>query len=241
MGGGLGLGEVGGQITAISFDGDGTLWDFDKVMRRSLGKVLAELRRHVPAAADSLTVDTMIAIRDEVAEEQKGKGTTLEAVRRASFRRTLEHIGHRDDDLADEMNALYFRHRFEGIELFDDVRPTLAALRGRYTLGLLSNGNTYPERTGLGASFGFVVFAQDHGVEKPDPRIFSIAMERAGCGERELLHVGDSLEEDVAGAKRRGTWSAWLNRERKSNDTGIKPDFEMSSLLELTDLCEGRP
>lgn len=65
-------------------------------------------------------------------------------------------------------------------------------------------------------------------------------MERARCSERELLHVGDSLEDDVAGAKRSGTWSAWLNRERKSNETGIEPDFELSSLPELADLCKGR-
>jgi HAD superfamily hydrolase (TIGR01549 family) len=241
MGTGPAIGDVGGRITTVSFDGDGTLWDFDRVMRHSLRKVLAILRGLLPAAADSLTVDTMIAIRDEVAEEQKGKGTTLEDVRRSTFRKTLEHIGHPDDALADRLNALYFRHRFEGIELFDDVRPTLAALRGRYRLGLLSNGNTYPERIGLEAAFDFVVFAQEHGVEKPDPRIFSIAMERAGCGEHELLHVGDSLEEDVAGAKERGAWSAWLNRQRKSNDTGIEPDFELSSLLELEDLCKRRP
>ena len=232
------LRDIGERITTISFDGDGTLWDFEKVMRHSLAKVLAELRGLVRSAADSLTVDEMIAIRNQVSQEMKGKVTNLEAVRLAGFKRTLEHIGQSDDELAGHLNALYLKHRFEDIELFDDARPALDALQERYTLGLISNGNTYPERTGLADVFQFVIFAQDHGVEKPDPRIFRIAMERAECVDNELLHVGDSLDNDVAGAEATGAWSAWLNRHGSSNDSGVEPDFEVSSLLELKALSQ---
>ncbi|MEE8386214.1 MAG: hypothetical protein V3S01_09870, partial [Dehalococcoidia bacterium] len=115
-------------ITTISFDGDGTLWDFEKVMRHSLDYALAELRDAAPTAARSLTVDTMIAIRNEVARELKGKETNLEKVRLAAFKRTLEHIGVRDDALAARVNGVYLKHRFEDTELFDDVVPTLDAL-----------------------------------------------------------------------------------------------------------------
>ena len=52
------------QISAISFDGDMTLWDFYKVMRHSLTHILRELRRYVPIQhALDLTVEDMIAIR----------------------------------------------------------------------------------------------------------------------------------------------------------------------------------
>ena len=37
------------------------------------------------------------------------------------------------------------------------------------------------ERCGLDGRFSFVVFAQDHRVAKPDPRLFHIAAEAAGC------------------------------------------------------------
>jgi putative hydrolase of the HAD superfamily len=225
-------------ITTVSFDGDGTLWDFEKSMRGSLGYALAELGRAVPAAAEPLTVDTMIAIRNEVARELKGKESNLEKVRLAAFERTLEHIGIRDDALAAHVNAVYLTHRFEDTELFDDVLPALDALRGRYELGLISNGNTYPERTGLGGRFRFVVFSQDHGIEKPDPRLFEIAIEEAGCAGRELLHVGDSLRDDVGGAKGVGVRSVWLNRNHAGNDTDIQPDFEVSSLTDLPRICD---
>jgi putative hydrolase of the HAD superfamily len=226
------------SITTVSFDGDGTLWDFQKVMRHSLSHALGELRRAAPAAAAPLTIETMIAIREEVARELRGKETNLENVRLAAFRKTLEHIGLRDDALAAHLNAVYLKHRFEDIELFADVAPTLDALRGRYVLGLISNGNTYPEHTGLGGRFRFVVFSQDHGVEKPDRRLFEVAMEQAGCTARQLLHVGNSLVDDVGGASKAGARTAWLNRERSKPETGIQPDFEISSLAELPDICD---
>ena len=38
-------------IKAISFDLDGTLWDFEAVMRRSIERALEELTEHDPIAA----------------------------------------------------------------------------------------------------------------------------------------------------------------------------------------------
>ena len=101
-------------------------------------------------------------------------------------------------------------------------------------MGLLSNGNTYPERCGLAGYFQFVVLAQDYGIQKPDSRIFEIAIGHAGCTKRQLLHVGDSFHNDIIGAKQVGVRSVWLNRQGTDNETGQHPDFEISSLRELT-------
>ena len=114
-----------------------------------------------------------------------------------------------------------------------DVLPALETFRHRYTLGLVSNGNSYPERCGLDGVFRFVVFSQDHGVEKPDPEIFRIALQQAKCSPEQLLHVGDSLQNDVVGAAGTGIRGVWLNRNSLSNDTGVIPDYEIESLQEL--------
>ena len=226
------------EITTISFDADGTLWDFERVMRHALGCALVELRRLVPAVPYSLSIETLIAIRDRVAEEQKDRRVTHEAIRLKAFKRTLQFIENPDDDLAVHLHALYIKHRFEDIQFFDDVLPTLNALRGRYVMGVLSNGNTYPERCGLGGYFQFVVFAQDYGIQKPDPQLFEIAIERAGCTKRQLLHVGDSFQNDIIGAKQAGIKSVWLNRQGTNNEGEQQPDFEISSLGELTEVLE---
>ncbi|MFQ6030262.1 MAG: HAD family hydrolase [Dehalococcoidia bacterium] len=226
------------KITTISFDADGTLWDFEKVMREALGQALAELQRRVALAPDALSVETMIAIRDEVWEEFKGKETNLEKIRLTAFRRTLEYVGLTDEGLAAHLNSLYLKHRYEHIQLFDDVLPTLDALQGRYVLGILSNGNTHPDRCGLPGRFQFVVQSQDHGLEKPAPGIFMIALQQAGCAAGEMLHVGDSLSNDVAGAQGVGVPAVWLNRDQHPSDPEIRPDFEITALTELLKVCE---
>jgi putative hydrolase of the HAD superfamily len=94
------------RIRAISFDGDMTLWDFEAVMRHSLGHTLTELQAHPPGGllAD-LTIDRMIEIRDAVAEELRGHSLSLEQIRLEAFVRTLQSIGVNDRDLAARLNA----------------------------------------------------------------------------------------------------------------------------------------
>jgi putative hydrolase of the HAD superfamily len=226
-------------ITTISFDGDGTLWDFEQVMRHSLRYALDELQLHVPGEQSSqLTIEEMIRIRDAVAKELKGKVVNLEEIRLIAFQRTLEHVGVKNDSLAGHLNKTYLKHRFEDIELYPDVIDALDILAKRFKIGLLSNGNNYPEKCGLAERFRFVVFSQDYGVEKPDQRIFEIALEKAGCSHSELLHVGDSLTDDVYGAKNAGIKSVWLNRDKKDNDNSVKPDYEITNLNKLRDVLD---
>jgi HAD superfamily hydrolase (TIGR01509 family) len=226
-------------IRAISFDGDDTLWDFQSVMRSSLGHALEELRRHVRSAeAEALTIERAIEIREGVFEELRDSAVRLEEVRRLAFIRLLESIGHPDTALAERLNALYMHHRFADITLYPDVLPTLAALGSRYTLGLISNGNTYPQRIGLEGRFRFVIFAQDVGAAKPDARPFHAALGQLGLAPHELLHVGDSLRTDVAGARGVGALSVWLNREGRAGEMGIEADYEVRTLGELVGMME---
>lgn len=223
-------------VRAISFDADNTLYDFNKVMRHSLEVVLAHLVGRYPDAKRSLDIEALIRVREEVFQAMRGKEVSLEAIRLEAFRETLRRIGHPDDAFAEEINETYLRHRFEDVELYPDVLPALRQLGERCTIGLLSNGNSYPEKCGLAGIFKFVVFSQDHGVEKPDPRIFAIALEKAGCRKDEMVHVGDSLNDDVAGAAAAGVRSAWVNREGGKPGAGVKPDIEIASLAELPGL-----
>ena len=218
-----------------------TLWDFDKVMRNSLAHTIGELRKHLPGSMlIDLTVDRMIEIRNAVAEELKGKQAALEAIRLETFRRTIAAVGSDNRELAAHLNSVYLKYRFADIELYPDVLPLLDSIASRYALGLVSNGNSYPERCGLRDRFTFVIFAQNVGVEKPDPVIFQQACREARCSPEQLMHIGDSLATDVEGARRAGAVSVWLNRDRKLNHTGIRPDFEIHSLVELEKLLDGR-
>ena len=178
------------SIRVVSFDADNTLWDFQLVMRAALGHVLAHLRALDLKGTDRLTVDQMIAIRERVFQERAAEGLRLEVIRELAFVETLRYVGLRDTSMASDRNRLYLEHRFRDIQLYDDVLPTLDKLSPRFALGLLSNGNSYPEKCGLGGRFAFAVFSQDHGIEKPDPRIFQVVFRQAHCRPSEVVHVG---------------------------------------------------
>lgn len=68
---------------------------------------------------------------------------------------------------------------------------------------------------------------------------FEIALRQAGCSTEQLVHVGDSLETDVLGAKNAGVPSVWLNRDGVENRTDVIPDFEIQTLAELAPILSG--
>jgi len=60
------------------------------------------------------------------------------------------------------------------------------------------------DRLGLGPHLDFVIDSSEVGVEKPDPRIFQIALDRAGLRAHEAAYVGDLYSIDVVGARAAG-------------------------------------
>ncbi len=222
------------NISAISFDVDATLIDTDRVIMRSMQSVRDELIKCIPGGrAQDLTIERMWYIRDREEKGFTGNLKDYDEIRRRSFIKMLDHVGYTGPDISTRLNEVYLKLRYEDIDPYEDVVPTLDTLAPHFKLGLLSNGNNYPEYFGLAERFDFAIFAQDIGIEKPDPRTFQIAAHRAGCDLDQLLHVGDSLETDVEGAKAVGVRAAWLNRDGKPNESGTKPDYEIALLTEL--------
>ncbi len=108
------------------------------------------------------------------------------------------------------MDAIRFR-------AFDDASPALEKLRQRgLRLVVVSNWDyALPEvleRVGLLGLLDGVVTSAAVGAAKPDPAIFRAGLEAAGCDAAEALHVGDSNEEDVAGAASAGIRALLLDR-----------------------------
>ena len=225
------------NITTITFDMDDTLWDFQSAMENALAVTLERLQSILPGEpTDRLTVPRMMDIRDGVAQEM-GEGTVRqEEIRYAAMVKTLELLGSADPGTADELFSIYMEARLAGAKPFDDVPDVLDALKNRYRLGIISNGNNTPQAVGLDDVFDFTVFAHDCGFPKPDPRIFEYALAIFGDEPQHVAHVGDSLPSDVRGANHHGMLSVWLNRNAAANETGIAPHREICDLAQLLDI-----
>ncbi|WAH95235.1 HAD family hydrolase [Arthrobacter sp. MMS18-M83] len=222
-------------MAVFFFDGDQTLWDFQAMMRRALAATIGELSRLRPGTGGDMSVEPFVTDREAVAERLRGHVTNLEQVRFEAFRQSLARLRLGDDDLAAHLNEFYLQRRFADVMLYDDVLPVLAELRRNHHVGLLSNGNSYPKRLGLEDCFQAAVLSQDHGVEKPDRRIFDIASDLLP-GEPRIM-VGDSLANDVAGAQAAGWTGVWLNREGAATPKAA-PDLMIRSLHELLPMAK---
>ena len=101
---------------------------------------------------------------------------------------------------------------------YPDAPPALDGLRSRgMQLVCVSNWDvSLPEvleRCGLGEAFDATVTSAGVGSRKPDPAIFAEALALAGCSADEAVHVGDTVEEDIAGAGAAGIRALHLDRE----------------------------
>lgn len=67
------------------------------------------------------------------------------------------------------------------------------------------------DRLDLTRSLDFVLDSSEVGVEKPDPRIFELALARAGVGAGEAGYVGDLYSVDVLGARSVGLRAVLLD------------------------------
>jgi HAD superfamily hydrolase (TIGR01549 family) len=109
----------------------------------------------------------------------------------------------------------------ENFELFEDALPVLEELRSLgLRLGLVSNGIrdlrefVVHHRLDVDA----VVGSRYHGFVKPHPTIFQAALEQLGVEPAEAAMVGDSLAEDVEGARALGMRAILVDRENRHPD-----------------------
>ncbi|HEY3226444.1 MAG TPA: HAD family hydrolase [Planctomycetota bacterium] len=116
-----------------------------------------------------------------------------------------------------------------------EVAVALDLLRGT-RLAVVSNSNgTVREllrRVGLADRFETIIDSAEVGVEKPDPGIFRIALDRMGLTAAEAVYVGDTWHFDVVGARAAGLEAILLD------PGGLYPDAEARRVRSLAELIE---
>ena len=117
------------------------------------------------------------------------------------------------------------------------VVPALEALRAMgLRLTVVSNANgtlrAHLERLQLAQWFDCVLDSCELGVEKPDPRLFEIALERSGARPESTIHVGDLYHVDVVGARAAGLRAVLVD------EAGLYADADCRRLQSLTELVE---
>jgi putative hydrolase of the HAD superfamily len=193
------------RLGAVLLDGMGTL---------------LRLVPPVPALAEALRIDEATAergFRAEVAYYLEHHLEGFDTERLGDLRRRCASVMAEAAgvDPAGARDALMRSLRFEA---FDDAAPALSHLHSRgLKLVVVSNWDcSLPdvlERVGLLTLVDGVVASAVVGAAKPDARMFEAALAAAGCGAAEAVHVGDSVTNDVDGARAAGIRPVLLARE----------------------------
>ncbi len=121
-------------------------------------------------------------------------------------------------------------------DAFADASPTLQAARaaGR-RLVVVSNWDVSLHevlaRLGLAPLLDGIVTSAEVGARKPAAEIFARALERAGADAAAAIHAGDSVEEDVAGARAAGIEPVLVRRDGGPGPEGVRTISTLSELL----------
>lgn len=125
-----------------------------------------------------------------------------------------------DDACVAEMVEVFRQHRPD-IQVHHGVGSLLAELKGRYRLGLLTDGLARVQRNkvsalGLESVFDRTVFSDELGTCKPDPKLYEIFEKTFELGGCELVYVGDNPGKDFVTANQRG----WLTLRVRTGEFG---------------------
>lgn len=247
------------DVKAIYFDLDDTLCKYWEAARAGLFQAFAK------AGPAGYTAEEMVqhwakAFRTFIKEVPNSDWYTQylkksEVTRTEQMRRTLAEVGIVDEQCAVALSQLYMEERDMRLSLFDDAVEVLDLLKGRYPLGLITNGPADLQRQEVAtlkieSYFDAILIEGEMGEGKPKLSVFRRAESCVSSTPEHTLFVGNSYAHDIRPAIEAGWRTAWIRRptdippsagpggsevELKPKDAP-EPDITIGNLRELLPL-----
>jgi putative hydrolase of the HAD superfamily len=218
-------------MRAVLLDSLGTLVELEPPvprLRRRLAGLGFELEEELVARAFGAEVAYYVEHHVEGRDQ-----STLAELRNRCAAVLLDELAIPDLSLPAAREALLESIAFRA---FPDAAPALRELRARgLRLVVASNWDCslreVLDSTGLLELVDYAVSSAEAGAAKPDPAVFRAALAAAGCEPGEAVHVGDSVENDLAGAAAAGVRAILVSRD------GRRPRVEAPVIAGLGELA----
>lgn len=218
------------QVGAILFDLDDTLVQY----QRSPGELLRASFETL-GSERLFTVEEYYARYDEFAE----KCNSMDELRSECFAALADDNGY-ERQLGRDVAATFSDERDQtNVELLPAVSRVLNELSRDHRLAIVTNGAPDAQRQKIDAVnldrwVETTVIAGHDTPPKPDPEPFERAVQSLDATPETAVHVGDSLETDVAGASAAGLDSIWISDSDDAD--GHAPTYQFDSIDELLSL-----
>ena len=221
------------KYKTLLFDVDDTLLDFQKAEKSALRMLFEEkgmsLTSEIEAQYKKINKSLWTAF-------EEGEINRDEVVN-TRFSILFKEYGEEVDGILFENN--YRSYLEEGNQLMEGALQFINQIQSEYDLYIVTNGisKTQDKRlrnAGLHALFQDIFVSEDTGYQKPMKEYFDYDFERIpNFVPEEGLIIGDSLSADMKGGYVAGIDTCWFNPERKLNDSGIIPTYEVHNFEEL--------
>ena len=222
-------------IKVVTFDLDNTLWDVEPALLRAEQAQRDWLLQHRPGAMENYSHEALWEFKKSVWKRHPQLAHHVSKLRIQLLYELQLAAGFSENDATQgaELAFAVFLEQRHAVVLYEEALAMLELLANSYTLGALTNGNADIYKTDAAEYFDFAFLAEDIGVSKPAPDMFHAALEQAGVGANEIIHVGDNPDHDIAGAQAVGMRTVWMNQRSTDWPGGNRADQEIENLSQL--------
>jgi len=161
-----------------------------------------------------------------IIEQQSEEAFRLQLIRDLLIERGVENTS---DETIRALQDKFDSDRLEAFDFFPGIVAFLAEARKLFTLVVITNGPEFSqvpkvEQVNLGEHVDHIIIGGLEPEQKPARSIFEKALKLANCEAHEVIHVGDSLATDIAGAHDSGITSVWIQHQQPLDaELGINP------------------
>ncbi len=121
-----------------------------------------------------------------------------------------------------------------------DIQEMIKRLSLDFKLAIVSNGSGQMQRkkmkyAGLDSLFNEYFISGEIGIEKPDSKIFTKALDSLICLPEDAVMIGDDIDRDILGAKKIGIKTIMISsaENREQNEQKNIADIVIDNILEL--------
>ncbi|WP_462152375.1 HAD-IA family hydrolase [Pseudoalteromonas xiamenensis] len=222
-----------GEIKALSFDLDDTLYDNRPIIKAAIRAMLDYVEQFPEwqEQGEHFWRDCRRAALDKD-DSLEGDVTRW---RHVALHYAFTELGFPEEDAVRHATGAFnaFMSARCNITVSEDVLILLNKLRQKYPLVAITNGNVDVEQFNLKGYFDFVLQAGRDGTAKPANAMYLAACARLNIEPSELLHIGDSLDSDVQGARQAGCASIWLENQFAPYSFKGLADLEIQDIRQL--------
>ena len=223
----------------IIFDADETLFDYKKSEKDAFKNTMLEFDIKYD---ENHHLKIYKSINTAIWKEFENGLITQKKLKVERFKRLSDSLNARFDE--NLLAISYMKHLSNSSFLYDDSIPLVESLHKDYRLAIITNGlkdvqDTRIRKSIIAKYFEDIVVSEEIQISKPDPKIFEHTLNNIKHTDKsKVLMVGDSLTSDIQGGINFGIDTCWFNPKKIVNTTGIKPTYEICSLMELKKLLE---